>query len=59
MNIKEIRKAKDWTQAELAYHLGVTTTTIANWEQGVSRPSPLAQRQLDRLARKIRKQEGK
>lgn len=33
-NIKNFRKFRLMTQKELAFKLGLTTTTIANWEQG-------------------------
>ena len=37
--IKELRKAKGMTQAELAKELGVKTGTISNYETGKSVPS--------------------
>lgn len=31
--IRELREARGWTQLELAIKLGVTPTTIYNWER--------------------------
>ena len=40
------------TQVQLAEKLGVTSQTVANWEQGLARPSRLAKRELERIRRK-------
>ena len=32
--IKELREKKGWTQLELANEIGVTPSTIYNWERG-------------------------
>jgi len=39
MNIKELRKAKDLTQIELAKRVGVSMMTIQLWERGVTKPN--------------------
>lgn len=36
--IARLRKAKLWTQADLARQLGVTETSVCYWEQNRSRP---------------------
>jgi transcriptional regulator with XRE-family HTH domain len=36
--IARLRKAKRWTQADLAKKLGVTETSVCYWEQDRSRP---------------------
>jgi DNA-binding XRE family transcriptional regulator len=40
MNLKEMRKARGMTQAQLAEAIGVTATTIVRWEKGVVKPRP-------------------
>jgi len=49
MDIRELRKAKGWTQAELARKLGTDNVTVSRWERGVSSPRPMARRQLKEL----------
>ena len=48
MRIKEYRKARGMTQAELAEQMGVGRTTITMWEIGEHLPSAA---QLPQLAR--------
>lgn len=36
--IKELREDRGWTQLELANRLGVTPSTIYNWERGRFEP---------------------
>ncbi len=36
--IREWRKEKGWTQAELAYHAGVAPSSVYNWESGRFEP---------------------
>ena len=57
LNIRAIRKQLKLTQQGLATMLGVSMSTVANWEAGRSEPSALARRalsdiQLDHLLRK-------
>lgn len=52
--IRDFRKKIKLTQKELALKLGVTSQTVANWEQGISKPSRLARRQLERLRRNMK-----
>lgn len=39
MNLGELRKQKNVTQAELANRLGVDRSTVACWEIGKSKPT--------------------
>jgi len=52
MDIKKLRKRFGLTQEEMAHKLGVERITIIRWEAGTSKPSQLAQRQIDRLERR-------
>jgi len=36
--IRQLREAKNWTQAELAHRAGVAPSTIYNWERGKFEP---------------------
>lgn len=49
MDIKSIRQRLNLTQEQLAYKLGVSWTTVARWEGGKGKPSPLAQKAIDNL----------
>jgi putative transcriptional regulator len=49
--VREIRQVRDLTQEQLAHELGVTFGTVNGWENGKHQPSPLAARELLRLAR--------
>ena len=35
-NIRKLRKAKGWSQEELAIKLNVVRQTVSKWEKGVS-----------------------
>lgn len=37
--IRQLRQARNWTQLELAYRVGVTPLTIQNWEHGRYEPA--------------------
>jgi DNA-binding transcriptional regulator YiaG len=52
-NIKDLRARAKMSQQALADSLGVTRMTIIRWEQGQSKPSALACRQLHRLHKKL------
>jgi|tagenome__1003787_1003787.scaffolds.fasta_scaffold20597322_1 DNA-binding transcriptional regulator YiaG len=41
--VKVERQAREWTQAQMAAVVGVSTNTIARWERGEVTPTPLAQ----------------
>ena len=51
INIRAIRKQLKLTQQGLATLLGVSMSTVANWEAGRSNPSQLALRQLNNLSK--------
>jgi transcriptional regulator with XRE-family HTH domain len=36
--LREARKDKGWTQEEFADRIGTSTTTVSNWERGVTAP---------------------
>ncbi len=36
--IRQLREAKGWTQLELSHRVGVTPSTIYNWERGRFKP---------------------
>jgi transcriptional regulator with XRE-family HTH domain len=48
MTIKELRKARGWSQDELAARSGISRRTITYWETGDRRPSSIY---LEALAR--------
>ena len=47
--IRELRQEHDWTQVELANRLGVTPSTVYNWERGNWEPRASQLRQLANL----------
>jgi superfamily II DNA or RNA helicase/transcriptional regulator with XRE-family HTH domain len=47
--IKRLRQRFGLTQVELAQRLGVSFTTVNRWENGQTRPSPLAWSRLQRM----------
>jgi len=49
MDIKSIRGKLGLTQEELARKLGVSWSTVARWEAGQGKPSPLAQKAIEYL----------
>ena len=57
--IRAIRKALELTQEQLARDLGVSWSSVNNWERGRNKPSPLAAYRLEliksRLPKKISK----
>ena len=52
-DIKDLRKRAKLTLQKMADYLGVAKSTVDRWERGERRPSQLAQRQLQRMHRKI------
>ena len=55
MNSEEIRLMRaelGWSQARLAAELGTDVGTVSRWERGVKHPRPMAQKALERLARR-------
>uniref|UniRef100_A0A6H1Z9C3 Putative DNA binding, helix-turn-helix domain containing protein n=1 Tax=viral metagenome TaxID=1070528 RepID=A0A6H1Z9C3_9ZZZZ len=49
MTIKELRIRLGLTQEAMARELGVSLTTLRNWEYGLHGPSPMAQEKIERL----------
>ncbi len=47
--IRDFRKKMKLTQKELALKLGVTSQTVANWEQGISNPDRRSRIALRRI----------
>lgn len=47
--VSELRHSLGLTQEKFAAKLGVTFTTINRWENGRSKPSPLALKQIEDL----------
>jgi transcriptional regulator with XRE-family HTH domain len=45
MTLQELRKARGWTQAQLAERVGASRRAVQDWEAGVV-PSPLYRRAL-------------
>lgn len=44
--LKAARKAKNLTQSDVAKQLGVTTSTVSNYEQGIRQPDWLMLQQI-------------
>lgn len=42
LRVRELRRAHNISQQQLADRLGVTMMTVHRWENGKARPSPLA-----------------
>ncbi len=49
MDIKSVRERLNLTREKLAHKLGVSWATVARWERGKGKPSPLAQKALEDL----------
>lgn len=54
-HIKTLRKQLGLSQEELAQKLGVSFTSVNRWENGQTKPSKLARRQIDILCKKCEK----
>ena len=65
MKIKELRRAKGWTQTDLAKKINVTAQVVSNWERGytslsaedVQRLSQVFDVSMDDIAKKPEKDE--
>lgn len=53
--IKSIRQQLGLSQEELAHKLGVSFTSVNRWENGQTKPSKLAKKQIDLLSKKTEK----
>ncbi|PJD97540.1 MAG: transcriptional regulator [Parachlamydia sp.] len=49
--IKSIRQHLKLSQEELAHKLGVSFTSVNRWENGQTKPSKLARKQLEALCK--------
>jgi len=50
--VKILRRRLNWTQRQLAAALNVTVGTVARWEQGARKVTPLVVTSLELLARR-------
>ena len=48
-DIPPARLARDWTQLDLALHLGVVEGTVSRWERGLRMPSEVDRQRLAEL----------
>jgi putative transcriptional regulator len=53
--VRETRQCLKFTQVKLATMLGVSFHTINRWENGRTRPSPLAMKQIEELLQQMGK----
>lgn len=51
--IRELRLTLGLTQEQLAAALGVTYSTINRWENGRSKPSPLAMEKIEQMVKEV------
>jgi DNA-binding transcriptional regulator YiaG len=49
-HVKRLREGQSLSQEALARLIGVSVRTVVRWESGESRPSPLANEKLQRIA---------
>lgn len=47
--VSTLRKRLGLSQEKLASQLGMTIMTVSRWERGISKPSPLALKQIQQL----------
>ncbi len=50
--IREIREKNGWTQERLAQEVGVSFSTVNNWERGKRKPHPFLLKRLVELSSK-------
>ena len=48
--VASIRKKNGWTQERLAQEVGVSFSTVNNWERGKRSPQPFLQKRLLEIA---------
>jgi len=51
--IKELRSRLGLTQEQFAAKVGVTFSTVNRWENGKSKPSPLARQRIEELSKRL------
>lgn len=54
--IRELRLSTGLTQEQFAAHIGVTYPTINRWENGRSKPSPMAMEKIEQKLQDLGKQ---
>jgi len=54
MDIKAIRGRLNLTQEQFAQKLGISWATVARWERGAGKPSPLAKKAIEKLLKEPR-----
>lgn len=47
--LQAIRKAREWTQADLAREVGVHISTVSKWEQGLMVPHKVWRKAIEGL----------
>ncbi len=52
-DVQFLRKKLGWSQERLARELGVSFSTVSRWERGEGEPSPMAERLLEELSRRV------
>lgn len=52
-HLKSIRQQLGLSQEEFAQKLGVSFTSVNRWENGQTKPSKLARRQIEALCKKL------
>lgn len=55
MNVKELRKLTGASQEQFARKLGVSVRSVAGWEAGTTKPSPLGMEKLVALKRGLKR----
>ncbi|MBW4599687.1 MAG: helix-turn-helix transcriptional regulator [Calothrix sp. FI2-JRJ7] len=51
--LRELRQKAGLTQEQFAVVLGVTYTTVNRWENGHSKPSPMAMKLIEKVQQEI------
>ena len=51
--IKNLRQTMSWSQEDLAREVGVSLSTVQRWETKDVKPIRLAQKELQKLLRKV------
>ncbi|MEO8970470.1 MAG: tetratricopeptide repeat protein [Ktedonobacteraceae bacterium] len=49
LRLAEARLSRDWSQQEVAQHIGTNYVNISRWERGVTKPTPYFRRKLCHL----------
>lgn len=54
--IRRMRTELGWSQTKLAAELGTDVGTVSRWERGIKAPRPMAQKALEYLEQRTRRQ---